>query len=230
VTAPQLAPTAAAKLPEPVETPPPEPIETKSPAATAASSAIRDRLREMERADQFSRQQTEAVQLAQEQLAAQQQQAAQAIPATVQEWINSNPDYFRDPVKIAELQLAAAKCARAGLNWDHADFVPTVERYLGFSSQGNGVAERKVEIDRPPAAPTPAPPRKAAPPRQTVPFSAPPTREAPSMATGRPPSDTRLTAEEMQLAAALNLKPQEYAEQKRKMNQLKAAGVIQDGR
>jgi hypothetical protein len=227
----QTAPMSAAQPPEPIaETPqPPEPIATEAPAATAASSAIRDRLREMERAEQFSRQSAPTPQ--QQQHAPQAQQPAAAIPAAVEKWLAEHPQYLQDAVAQAELNLATMKCVRAGKSWHDPDFLGEIERHLGLAPATNGHAaqNRAAEIDRPPAAPV-APPRKAAPPRQTVPFSAPPTREAPLMATGRPPSDARLTAEEMALAASLNLKPQEYAEQKRKMNQLKAAGVIQDGR
>jgi hypothetical protein len=220
-------------LPEPVaDTQQPEPIEkTESAADAAAKSALRQRLAEMERAEQFTRQ---SPQQAQQPLANEPpQQQPQSIPPNVQEWVNAHPDYFKDPVKAAELQLAAAKCARAGLNWDHADFVPTVERYLGLASAGNGHAqERPAEIERPPAAPVqrPAPVQR----RQQYsgpPVSAPPTREAPSMATGRPVSARRpLTPEQREAARFSGVSEQKYQEQLEQMERLKAAGVLQDGR
>src|SRR5262245_4417775 len=52
----------------------------------------------------------------------------------------------------------AGKCARDGLSWDHADFVPTVERHLGLRqkapSNGNG---HEPPMPAPPAHRNPPP-------------------------------------------------------------------------
>src|SRR5215475_6018675 len=58
------------------------------------------------------------------------------------------------------------------------------------------------------------------------PISAPPTRDVPSFSTGRPVSDMRLTADEAQIARSLGITAEEYLAQKKRMHQLKAAGVI----
>ena len=51
------------------------------------------------------------------------------------------------------------------------------------------------------------------------------------MTTGRPAGQpTQLTNEELTLARALKITPEEYAENKQKMIALKNAGVIVDGR
>src|SRR5262249_55668139 len=77
----------AAELPEPVaDAKPPEPIETQSPADAAASSAIKARLAEMERAGQF--QQAQATQ--QQRLATEPQPPPQQqpqMPAQVAKWL-----------------------------------------------------------------------------------------------------------------------------------------------
>jgi hypothetical protein len=79
----------------------------------------------------------------------------------------------------------------------------------------------------------PAAPRDAAPVRQQQQrpgpsVSAPPTRTAPSMSTGRPVNfQPQLTAEQLALAESLKISPQEYALQLEKMQRLKAAGAIQ---
>jgi hypothetical protein len=205
--------------------PPPEPeapkleqgsaVET-SPADEAAKAAIkeklaaehaplRDRLMEMERA---------------EQLAVQQQTPSppppEQVPAAVARWLNENPQYLQDPVANAELQLATRKAVRDGLHWDQDDFVPRVQHYLNGHATS---APARVE------APRPAPQRQA--PARTVPVSAPPTREVPSYSTGRPQSDMRLTAEEHEIAAGLGLSDQEYGRQKLRMHRMKASGEIQ---
>jgi len=61
--------------------------------------------------------------------------------------------------------------------------------------------------------------------------SAPPTRNVPSFSTGRP-MNTRapLSAAETDIAQRLGISTDEYQKQKEKMEKLKAAGVIQDGR
>src|SRR5215475_14326802 len=93
----------AAELPPAVEPKPPEPIETQSPADAAASSAIRDRLREMERAEQFR--QGQATQ--QQRPEPPQQQPQQAMPPAVQKWLADHPQYLdpNDQVAAAEIRL-----------------------------------------------------------------------------------------------------------------------------
>src|SRR5262245_48049612 len=154
---PVSVPPAAAELPPAVEPKPPEPLETQSPAEAAGASAIKARLAELERAEKLVQGAAQHHQrLASE--PPQQQPQSQAIPAHVQTWIDAHRDFFQDPVKLAELQLATAKCARDGLTWDDANFVPSVERYL---SQGNGQATSPAPA--PMAAPAPAPTPTAAP-------------------------------------------------------------------
>jgi hypothetical protein len=127
------------------------------------------------------------------------------------------------------------KCVRDGLTWNDDNFIPAIERHLGFRQQpqpqpqqrqpqpnGNGHAP----------ASAPAPQRNGAQLRQqrpaSAPVSAPPTRDAPSMSTGRPTSHrVPLTEAEAEIARSSGLSLEEYQQKKEKMLRLKAAGAVQ---
>jgi hypothetical protein len=108
------APTDAAKLPEPAVDvkPPPEMPETKeSPADVAAKHALRERLREMEQADQLNRQaqQQQAVQHHQRMAAEPQQQPQQpAMPAHVEKWLAAHPQYTNPDDAVAQAEIYTA--------------------------------------------------------------------------------------------------------------------------
>jgi hypothetical protein len=136
-----------------------------------------------------------------------------------------------DQVAQAEIYTATLKCNRDGKSWDQPDFLPTLERHLGIAPRSNGQVQSRP-IERPSA---PAAPRYEAPPRQqqrsTVPMSAPPTREVPSMASGRNPSRrVPLTAEQIDAARFSGVSVEEYERQLRKMEAMKAAGALDDRR
>jgi hypothetical protein len=157
----------------------------------------------------------------------------------VQDWLNRHPEYLNDAVAQAELNVATMKCVRDGLNWNDNDFIPTIERHLGWQQQPPAqtktapTQENKVNGHAPVSAPTA--PRNPTPVRQQQQrpgpsVSAPPARTTPSMTTGRPVnSQPQLTAEEVALAASLRISPQEYAEQKAKMVRMQQAEFIQNG-
>src|SRR5262245_59163420 len=166
---PVMSPPAvtAAELPPAVEPKPMEPLEAQSPADAAGTAAIKARLAEMERADQFRQAQVTQQQRPEPQP---QPQSQQAMPAAVQKWLADHPQYLdpRDQVAAAEIQLATVKCLRDGKTWHDDDFIPTIERHLGLTSQGNGQSPDQVR-GGPAPAPMPAPaapPRNVAPPRQ----------------------------------------------------------------
>jgi hypothetical protein len=149
------------------------------------------------------------------------------MPAHVQAWINAHPEYFNDHVKHAELALATAKCTRDGLAWDHADFIPAVERHLRQEARPNGNGHDRSPPMSAPAAPRNPPPKHYGGP----PVSAPISRESPSWSSGRPANThAPLSAAEREMAKASGISEDEYQRQKHKMNQLKAAGVLTDGR
>src|SRR5262249_1615280 len=127
-------PTQAAAPPPAVEPKPEEPapeIETKSPADAAAASAIKQRIAEMERAEQLSRQAQQPPQQSQ----AQQPQQPE-MPAHIHEWLLRHPKYLdpRDPIAQGEIHVATLKCLRDGLKWTDDNFLPAIERHLGLTS------------------------------------------------------------------------------------------------
>jgi hypothetical protein len=177
------APVTAAEPPPVAEAPKPlEELAKPSPADEAAASAIQARIAEMDRAESLVQHQSAN----QPRLAAepQREQHAQTIPAHVQDWLNRHPEYLNDVVAQAELNVATMKCVRDGLNWNDNDFIPTIERHLGWQQQPPAqtktapTQENKVNGHAPVSAPTA--PRNPTPVRQQQrpgpPVSAPPTR------------------------------------------------------
>jgi len=230
------APVEAALPPPAAETTAPEPPIETNPVREAEQTALRDRLKEMQHAEGLQR---EAIQHGEHRLAAEPPQQ-QAMPAHVQEWLKKHPQFFNDPIAQAELNLATMKCVRDGLTWNDDNFLPTIERHLGFRQQRqqqrrppqpNGSGNGHAQIRPQPTAPTPQ--RNGAQPRQQqrpsgIPVSAPPTRDAPSMSTGRATGHRApLSEAEMEIARNSGLSLEEYQAQKEKMLRLKAAGAVQ---
>src|SRR5262245_30780492 len=159
-------PAAEVKPLEPVE------IETKSPVEEAAQNALKQRIEEMERAEQLA-QQSSAPQPPPEAPPPQpppQQRPAPPVPAAVQKLLADNPQYLRDEVAEAELNLGSERCVRDGLTWNDDNFIPTVERYLRLASDTNhrGANGGPVEVE---PRPTPQPQRQAPVQRSTVAMS-----------------------------------------------------------
>jgi len=226
------APTEAAKLPEPVaDAKPPGLPESESPAEKAGQAEIAKRLAEMENAERLAREQppqhVAEPQAEPQELNAEELIAGANIPDLAKTWLRQHPEYVLDPEKNAEI-IALHKIAKRQAGSEFTDdYFERMEDLLGLAPLGNGQAQR------PTPARIAAPPRPSAPPRQVsaVSYSAPPTREPPSMTTGRAPSSPmRLTAEELELARSLKITPEEYAANKRLMLKMKADGTIVDGR
>src|SRR5262245_42245645 len=223
----------AAKLPEPaVDAKPPEPINTESAADVAAKTALRDRLREMEQAETIVREATTAQQQEpqQPQQLTLEQQIAH-LPERIQQWCKTDPRLATDPERIAQAQYCH-HVARREVGEEFTDnYYDRMEEMLGLREQpkprpSNGQAQHKPIESKPPA---PAP-RAAMPARQYAgpPVSAPPTRESPSMTTGRPIGHRApLTRDELEIAASSGQTPEEYAAQKERLRRLKDSGAIQ---
>ena len=220
----------------PAVEPPPAvgPIETKSPADAAASSAIKDRLAEMRRAEQLVRQ---AVPPPPPQapppvgVEGRQQQEPE-MPAAVVKWLSEHPQYMdpNDQIAQAEIYTATLKAGRDGLTWNDDNFLPTIERHLGMAPATNGHAEAKPTAQPTNDAARPAAPQQSARPMSGPAVSAPPSREVPSYSTGRSPRyRAPLTRDELEIAAASGQTPEQYQAQKEKMLRMKAAGEIQNG-
>jgi hypothetical protein len=162
------------------------------------------------------------------------------MPEAVAKWLEANPQYMdpNDIIARHEIQLATLKTARDGKTWDHPDFIPTLERHLGRGQASNGSGNGHAPVIERPAPPPP--PRNVAPPPQrraySAPVSAPPTRDAPSMSTGRPASESRIPISADERTVALQCRQpgdsdemaiRRYAENKRRMLAMKASGDLQ---
>jgi hypothetical protein len=228
-------PVSAAKLPDAVEPKSAEPLVVENPdpvrKAEKDAIALQLRLREMERAEVL---QKEAIERHQQQPphAAEPPQQPQppAMPAHVQEWLSRHPQYTDPHNRIAQLEinLATEKCVRDGLTWNDDAFLPSIERHLGIAPRTNGGQSQHRPIERPSApAAHEVPPRQQQ--RSSVPMSAPPTREVPSMASGRVPSRRlALTPAQIEAAHASGISLEEYERQLRRYEAMKAAGQIDD--
>ena len=202
-------PPVAETIKQPIE------IETEpSPVQAAESAASKQRLAEIERAEQLVRQSSEQPRPARaspEVPVVEQVIANAAIPESAKAWLRKHPDQT-----ISALHDVAKRQA-GGNEWTDAYF-ERIEDLLGLKpvqSNGNGGAVQ---------------PRSSAPPRQqarqapTVSYSAPPTRDVPSMSTGRPIGRSApLTAAELEIAQQCGQSPEEY---QRIRDKLKRDGLI----
>jgi hypothetical protein len=147
-------------------------------------------------------------------------------------WLRAHPEFVTDATKNAHL-LSAHNLAAAQVNEEYTPaYFERVEALLGL--------RREQPQQRPQPQPSPrhdAPVRQ--PQRSNVPMSAPVHRDPPSMASGRPMSrPAPLTHEEIQVALVSKLRADEsdeaairrYQQYKQKMNQMKAAGQLDDRR
>src|SRR5262245_51997667 len=221
-----LPPEMGAKPPEPVaDATPPEMPEAKSAADQAADESLRKRLAEMERAESLQRERQQSPQLAEEPQEPQQPQDPLAqLPPHVQRWYREHPELATDPERAAQVQYCH-HVARRETGGEFTDpYFDRMEAMLFGAT--NGRAESRP-------SPAPSAPRNVEPPRQpaarmSVPVSAPPTREPPSMSTGRSPQyRAPLTKDELEIAAACGQTPEQYQAQKERMMRMKANQEIQ---
>jgi hypothetical protein len=237
-----MPPGTEAKLPPIADArPPPEmPEPESSPAEQAAQTAIKQRLAEMERAEALTRQQQSAQQpqfateLAIEPQEPEQQQpttehiiASSSLPERMKNWLRQHPDYVTDPVKNNQIQrMHYVAEYQAGGEWTDLYF-DRMERLLGFKQDAPPNGNGAQQLVRPAVQRQPVRQQQYAGP----PVSAPPTRESPSMSTGRPVTRRGpLTQEQRDIARSSGISEEEYSRQLDRMEKMKAAGVIQDGR
>ena len=226
--APVMSPpeVTAAELPPAVEPKPIEQPETESAADKAAKTALQDRLKEMERAEGLQRQQQQPQPAA----APPPQEQQPAMPAAVAKWLAAHPQYTdpNDQIAQVEISLATMKAARDGLTWNDDDFLPSIERHLGIAPRTNGHVESRPTpqpANSARGAPNLAPPRQQPAPRMSAAVSAPPSREPPSMSTGRAPLyRAPLNRDELEIAATSGMTPEEYQKKKEIWQRMKAEG------
>jgi hypothetical protein len=216
-----------------------KPAESSSPADEAAKNALKARLQEMERAETLVHQQQP--QQGEHRLAAeppqqqqspadQLEQAISAMPERVKRWYRAHPEYLVDPEKAAHIQYCHHRAARETGEQFTDPYFERMESLLGFRQQPQP-QQRQPQPNGNGHAPA-APARNGAQPvRQQRPgpaVSAPPSRESPSMTTGRATGHRAPLSEvEMEIARNSGLSPEEYMQQKEKMLRLKAQGAVQ---
>lgn len=147
--------------------------------------------------------------------------ARSGLPDRAQQWLRSNPQYLTNPRLNARLQHFHYEAVEQAPQFSD-EYFTLMERMLGFAPPAppgppaeieRPVTESEAVMTTPPPAPPPRrpitaqratePPASppAPPPQYRGPqVSAPPSREAVSMSTGRPPGRITLTTEEQQIA------------------------------
>jgi hypothetical protein len=239
-------PVTAAEPPPAAEPQKPlEEIQKPSAADEAAANAIQARIAEMDRAESLAQQQAAnhprlAAEPQQQPPADRMEQAIAAMPERVKRWFRAHPEYLVEPEKAAHIQYCHHVAARETGEQFTDPYFDRMEQMLGWQQQPPAqpkpapTQEHKVNGHAPVSAPA-EPPRHSAPVRQQQqrsgpPVSAPPTRDVPSFASGRPTTRRApLTETELQIAKNSGISPEEYQLQKEKMRQLQVAGVIQNG-
>jgi hypothetical protein len=228
-------PPPAAEAPKPLEELAPE----KSPSDEAANNAIKARLAEMNRAETLQR--APAVQHFERSVesrpaepAADPVEAAIAtLPPRVQGWYRNNPSLLINPEQVARVQYAHWVAKRETGEELTDKYFDRMEAFLGLRQNApkpatNGHSAPAAPRTAPAAAPRNPTPMRQQQQRPGPSVSAPPTREVPSMASGRPVGRrVPLTADEIQIAANSGISQEEYATQKEKMARLRAAGAVQ---
>lgn len=140
-----------------------------------------------------------------------------SAPDRVKTWLRNHMEYMMDPVKNNRLQTLHGLIVEQGIEAYSEPYVERMEQLLGLKpTQGNGSGNGAHQ-------PSPALQRQSAP----VNVSAPPTREVPSMTTGRAPTPTKVTLnpDEREVASSIAISrgisqaeaEKEYAKQKLRM-------------
>ncbi len=140
------------------------------------------------------------------------------LPSRAKDWLRKHSDYVTDPAKNAKLQkLHNVAEYQSGGEWTDAYF-DRMDVLLGFKPEKTNGAGTQPNI------------------RQSAPVSAPISREAPSMTTGRAPTPTKVTLDRhqrevaAQIAQSRNISQaeaeKEYAKQLIVMRKAKADGKL----
>src|SRR5262249_1326733 len=132
------------------------------------------------------------------------EQAISGLPLRVQGWYRSHPEFLTDPERAAQINYVYHVAARETGEANTDNHLDRMEHMLGL---------RHAE---PLPEPRPLPERSVARPRYNgAPVSAPPTREVPSLSSGRTVNErVPLSREELEVARASKISPEEYQKQK----------------
>src|SRR5262245_12310012 len=202
----------AARLPEPIaeDVEPLEQLAAESdPVREAEQSALKQRLQEMQNAETIVRssvgQQPRFADEPQKPKSVEEIIEGCNLPERAKSWLREHPDYVTDPVKVAQITaMHPAACSLGGEAFSDSYF-DSMERLL-FDMPKRGAPFQDLRPNKLPRNNGAAPVRQQQAAGGAVPVSAPPTRDAPSMSTGRPVSGpTRLTQEQLDVARSLGI-------------------------
>src|SRR5262245_38522036 len=224
-----------AKPPEPVaDAPQPAEVMAKTesnPVEDAAKSELLKRVREAERAAEFAAQRQTQQQPPQEQFAEPEPETPQMdpreqfeaviqhLPERAKGWYRQDPELLFNPERAAQLAYVHHVAARETGGEGSDEYFDRVECMMGL---------RNVSVS--PEIPQPERQRPSAPVRPRyngAPVSAPPTREVPSLSSGRTMNErTPLTRDEREIARVSRMTDQEYQQQKERIRQMRASGEM----
>jgi hypothetical protein len=144
------------------------------------------------------------------------------LSARQREWLKNHRDAYTDPAKNAYLSGAHWDAIRAGHAQDSDEYFRVLEERLGYRQPA-----RVTNIPAsPPPAPTAAEPTQR---RQSIPVSAPVSREAPNLGGGNAtPSRVELTSEQREAARIAGVDEVTYARNLLRLNQMKRDGHYQE--
>jgi hypothetical protein len=209
----ETSPATTEAGPPATETPQPaEPFEGPGPAEEAAKTAMQTRLAENERAFTFTPPSPQGPQYTNEEqpqgpLTTEQIIEASGLPQRAQNWLREHPQYIRDPGKNATIIALhdTAKRQAGGEEWTPAYF-EKMESLLGMRPEPEPRPQPRPQVNR----------NQRVQPQQYrgAPTSAPPSREVPSMSSGRPVSyRVPLNADEREIALSTRPDPRMTPEQ-----------------
>lgn len=126
------------------------------------------------------------------------------LPNDCKTWLKTHRDFITDPVKAVELERAHKLAGFKGLRPGDAGYLPYIETQV-FPKGSEPKEEQETNE------------------RASI-MSAPVSREAPSVSTGRRTSQVRLTQDQKEAAKLAGISEVEYAKQLLKLKELKDGG------
>lgn len=138
------------------------------------------------------------------------------------EWVRSHPDAVTDQAQVQRMQVAWADSQRLGIRRNSPEYFRFFDERLGYDSNDQDQEYDDVDQDEPAPQPRPRPrgPVTAAPVSRSSPGAS--TRDAPRS------GQVTLTKEEREAAKFSNIDERTYAENKRKLLDLKRRGYYQE--